>query len=298
MKTTVGQLVKDERKPFQALKFTIMVNRKLARALADTRMIEGIFLSNCFVTTNNICYKQQKNPVNLKMAFKGSRSTRNYSAVVDIQIGKMKLDKLGMIITPALDYDILLSMDDLTRMQAVIDCQKNSIYFPKYQVRVHCNGNSTYQRSAMTLAQEVPHFPGLFPQVFVKELPDDMPAVRKILHGITLKDPMKLLKTSTFIAPQALMLKFKAWMDKQLRAGILQRSQVQGGVSMFLEVKPDGRIRPVQDLRFRNDNTVADYSQIPNQQTILQAVARAKYRSKIDLSDAYFQTRVHSDNVK
>ena len=67
---------------------------------------------------------------------------------------------------------------------------------------------------------------------------------------------------------------------------------------MFQEVKPDGRIRPLVDLRFRNDNTVADYSQIPNQQTILQAVAKGKYRSKIDLSDVYFQTRVHPDDVK
>ena len=67
---------------------------------------------------------------------------------------------------------------------------------------------------------------------------------------------------------------------------------------MFLEAKPDGRIHPLVDLRFRNDNTVADHSQIPNQQTILQAVAKGKYHSKIDLSDAYFQTRVHPDDVK
>ena len=67
---------------------------------------------------------------------------------------------------------------------------------------------------------------------------------------------------------------------------------------MFLEAKPDSRIRPLVDLRFRNDNAVADHSQILNQQTILNAVAKGKYRSKIDLSDAYFPTRVHLDNVK
>ena len=132
----------------------------------------------------------------------------------------------------------------------------------------------------------------------MKELPEDMPPVRNILHRITLKDQTKLWKTSTFKAPQALMPKIKACIDKELRAGILQRSPVPGGASMFLEAKPDGRIRPLVDLRFRNDNTVADHSQIPNQQTILQAVAKGKYRSKIDLSDAYLQTRVHPDDVK
>ena len=232
------------------------------------------------------------------MAVKGSRSTSNYSATVDIQIRKMKLKHVEMMITPVSDYDILLSMDDLTRMGAVIDCQKNSIYFSKFKVRVHCNGNSAHQRSAMTKAKEVPDFPEMFPEVFIKELPEDMPPVRKILHRITLYELTKLLKTPTFKAPQALMPKFKAWIDKQLRAGILERSPVPGGASMFLEAKPDGRIRPLVDLRVRNDNTVADHSQIPNQQTILEAVTRGKYRSKIDLSDAYFQTRVHPDDVK
>ena len=70
-KTTVGQ-PKNEKKPFQALEFTIMVNRKPARALADTGTIGETLLSNRFVTTNNIPYKPRKNPVNLKMAVKGS----------------------------------------------------------------------------------------------------------------------------------------------------------------------------------------------------------------------------------
>jgi len=67
---------------------------------------------------------------------------------------------------------------------------------------------------------------------------------------------------------------------------------------MFVEVKRDGRIRPLVDLHFRNDNTQADYTQISEQNTILNAVARGRFRSKIDLSDAYFQTRVHPDDVK
>ena len=208
-KTTVGQ-TKSEKKPFQALEFTIMVNGKPARALADTGTIGGTLLSNRFVTTNNILYKPRKNPVKLKIAVKESRSTSNYSAIVHVEIGQMKVRNVEMMITPVSDYDILLSMDDLTRMGAVIDCPKNSIYFPKYKVRVHCNGNSAHQRSAMTRAQKVPDFPAMFPEVFVKEQPEDMPPVRRILHRITLKDPTKLLKTPTFKAPQALMPKFKA----------------------------------------------------------------------------------------
>ena len=84
-KTTVGQ-PKSEKKPFQTLEFTIRINGKPARALADTGTIGGTLLSNCFVTTNNIPYKPGKSPVNLKMAVKGSRSTSNYSAIVDVDM--------------------------------------------------------------------------------------------------------------------------------------------------------------------------------------------------------------------
>jgi len=67
---------------------------------------------------------------------------------------------------------------------------------------------------------------------------------------------------------------------------------------MFVEAKSDGRIRPLVDLRSRNDNTQADHIQIPEQNTILNPVGRGRFRSKIDLSDAYFQTGVHPDDVK
>jgi len=215
-----------------------------------------------------------------------------------IQLGKMTVDKVPMLVTPLSDYDILISMDDLIRLGAVIDCQKNSIYFSKYKVRVTCDGKSRESRSAMTKPQEVPDFLAMFPKVFVKEVSEERPPVGKIMHRISLIDPTMLLKTPTFKAPQALMPKYNAWINKQMNAGILHRTSVPRGASMFVEAKSDGRIRPLVDLRFRNDNTQADDTQIPEQNTILNAVARGRFRSQIDLSDPYFQTRVHPDDVK
>ena len=83
-----------------------------------------------------------------------------------------------------------------------------------------------------------------------------------------------------------------------MNAGILHRTSVPGGASMFVEAKRDGRIRPLVDLRFRNDNTQANHIQIPEQNTILNSVARRAFHCKIDLSDTYFQTRVHPEDVK
>ena len=221
-KTALGQ-PKNEKKPFQGVEFTIKVNFSTARVLADTGTIGKMLLvSNRFVHTNNIPYKPRKNHVNLKMAVGGSRSTSNDSVTVDVEIGKVKVRNVQMMITPVSDYDILLSIDNLTRMRAVIDCQKNSIYFPKYKVRVYCNENSAHQRSTMTKTQEVPDFPAMFQEVFIRKLPEDKLPVRKIFHRITLKNPTNVLRTPILQEPQSLLPKFKEWIEKRLRAGILQ----------------------------------------------------------------------------
>ena len=92
-----------------------------------------------------------------------------------IHLGKMRVDKVPMLVMPVSDYDILISMDDLIRLGADIDCQKNSIYFFKYKVRVTCDGKSRESRSAMAKRQEVPDFLAIFPTVFVKEVPEEPP---------------------------------------------------------------------------------------------------------------------------
>jgi len=115
-----------------------------------------------------------------------------------------------MLVTPVSDYDILISMDNLIRLGAVIDCQKNSIFFSKYKVRVTSDGKSRDSRSAMTKPQEVPDFLAMFPEVFVKDVQEELPPARKIMHRISLIDPTKLLKTPTFKAVQALIPKYKA----------------------------------------------------------------------------------------
>jgi len=106
----------------------------------------------------------------------------------------------------------------------------------------------------MTKPQEVPDFLAMFPKVFVTEVSEDLPPVHKIMHRISLIDPTNLLKTPTFKAPQALMPKYKALINKQINAGILHRTSVAEGACMFVEANLDGRIRPLVDLPFRNNN--------------------------------------------
>jgi len=86
----------------------------------------------------------------------------------------------------------------------------------------------------MAKPQEKPDFPSLFPEVFVKEILEEVPPLCPILHRIVLKDPTKLIKTPVFKCPDALLGRFKDWIDKQMAAGILKRERAPGDASMFV----------------------------------------------------------------
>ena len=79
---------------------------------------------------------------------------------------------------------------------------------------------------------------------------------------------------------------------------MIYRTETPGAALLFVQPKTDGRIRLLVDLTARNGNTVKDDVQIPNQKQILNAIGRAKYRCKVDLSDACFQTWVRIEDEK
>ena len=61
--------------------------------------------------------------------------------------------------------------------------------------------------------------------------------------------------------------------------------------------KKSGKLQTVVDAHKRNDNTFKDVTPFPDQDQIRMDVTRAKYRTKIDMSDAYEQIRVEPADV-
>ena len=61
--------------------------------------------------------------------------------------------------------------------------------------------------------------------------------------------------------------------------------------------KKNGTLRTIIDYRQQNNNTVKDVTPFPDQDNIRTDVAKHKYRSKIDLSDAYEQIRTEAGDV-
>src|SRR6266705_5090467 len=61
--------------------------------------------------------------------------------------------------------------------------------------------------------------------------------------------------------------------------------------------KMDGSLRTVIDARNCNSNTILDVTPLPEMRLIQESVVRARYQSKIDMSDAYEQIHIEPNDV-
>jgi hypothetical protein len=128
-------------------------------------------------------------------------------------------------------------------------------------------------------------------------VPPELPPLREINHRIPLIDESKryfyrLPRCPDAMKPQ-LMEKLRMYTD----AGWWVPKAVQQAAPLLCIPKKSGKLRTVVDCHQRNDNTLKDVTPFPDQDQIRMDVARAKYRSKIDLSNAYEQVRIDPEDV-
>ncbi|KAG6858282.1 hypothetical protein C0995_001171, partial [Termitomyces sp. Mi166 len=62
-------------------------------------------------------------------------------------------------------------------------------------------------------------------------------------------------------------------------------------------LKKDGTLWTALDAQQHNDNTIKDVTPLPDQEVIHEDVAKARYRSKINLTDAYEQVRICIEDI-
>ena len=61
--------------------------------------------------------------------------------------------------------------------------------------------------------------------------------------------------------------------------------------------KKNGTLRTVFDLQQQNENTWKDITPFPDQDAIRHDIAQAKFRSKLDMTEAYEQMHIRSEDV-
>jgi len=282
-------------KPHGSLEGTMHLNVIEAKVLNDTVTIGATIVSPHFVTTHGIPRIKMAKPTKIHMAMKRSRSESQKEGSVEILVVQMKVPNTKMIIGNLAKYNALIGMPFIMQQQGSIDCHKLSLEFPKHRVSVNCTPTSEYVRAAVVSTEEIID---QHAEVFPESIPEGLPPLRKINHRIRLKPGVEVRTLPTYSVPERHTAALSEWIREKEREGVIRCQAVCGPAPMFVQYKKDGkRARPLVDLTERNKITLKDDEPILNQTTILNDMARARYRSRIDLRDTYFQNRVEPEEV-
>ena len=145
------------------------------------------------------------------------------------------------------------------------------------------------------------HLADKYKDVFFDGTLYELPPLREINHNINLKDPNQIQKPQPIKPKERYMDQLREKIDEELKSGRIYRSTDSSSCALFMlprNKKDATKARFLHDLRQRNKNTILDLTPIPDQQLIIRTLARAKFRSKIDLKDGYHQVRINPDHEK
>jgi hypothetical protein len=285
----------------------VKANGHTARAMIDTATIGVNLVSSNFCFQKQISLLQRKKPLEMSMTVKGSKTKSDKEVVLTLSLNnKKKVDCKFQVI--AIDkWDMILGMPFLSKHFAVITLGNDpSVYLPDLKVYLTLYSQfqpSTCRTEVLSITQQkfnsiqdspqkqdfdpIREYPELFPDKRPLTLP---PSRGDMDHRITLIDPDKKINPPMIPVPEKYRHQLLEKLEGDLHAGRIYPSKSDQASTMFCVPKPDNpeKARFITDLRQRNDNTVKDHYPIQHQDTIINQIARAKYRSKIDLHESFF----------
>lgn len=139
---------------------------------------------------------------------------------------------------------------------------------------------------------------------FSDRFPDDIPHIdhlpTDVVHRIHLKDPDKIIQCRRYNTPRKYREAWDTLLNQHIEAGRLRPSSSPYVSPSFLVPKKDPTALPrwVNDYRLLNANTIPDNHPLPRIDEILRDCAKGKIFGKIDMTNSFFQTRIHPDDIK
>jgi hypothetical protein len=133
--------------------------------------------------------------------------------------------------------------------------------------------------------------------LFMPEIPT-LPPLRLINHKIPLKNPNLRTIHRAPKCPELLRDEFWQKFDRYVKAGWWVHMMLPSSVPLLIVFKKSGAIRTVIDTRQCNENTIPDVTPLPNQEAVRNNVMHARFRTKIDLSDAFKQICICPEHEK
>jgi Reverse transcriptase (RNA-dependent DNA polymerase) len=144
----------------------------------------------------------------------------------------------------------------------------------------------------------------LFKQQFLDLFPPDIPDVcelpDEVLMNIKLHDELKPMVARAYSCPKKYREGWKTLIQQHLAAGRIRPSNSDYVSPAFIVPKANPTVLPrwVNDYRKLNLNTIADNHLLPLVEDILHDCAGHSFYGKIDMTNSFFQTRMHPDSIK
>jgi len=127
----------------------------------------------------------------------------------------------------------------------------------------------------------------------VNELPQD------VVAEIRIKDAEKMIKSRSYPSPQKYKEAWQTLIQQHLDSGHIRPSSSPCTSPAFIVPKSNPNVLPhwVNDFHQLNENTVTDSHPLPRIDDILNDCAKGKIWGTINMTNSFFQTRMHPDHV-
>src|SRR6266704_7138892 len=125
--------------------------------------------------------------------------------------------------------------------------------------------------------------------------PLEMPPLREVNHRIPLRDLEKKFWENTPRCPAAMQEALATKIDRYMKVGWWFPASSKRACPLLCIWKMDGSLRTVIDVRNRNSNTILNVTPMPEMRLIQESVVRARYQSKVEMSDE--QIHVGPNNI-
>ncbi|QRV72049.1 Transposon Tf2-1 polyprotein [Ceratobasidium sp. AG-Ba] len=297
------------------------VGTTLAYVLFDSGSCTDM-ISPTFVRVANITPMALDKPIGLQLALKGSRGKCNFGVNTEVEIGPVKGTHYFDVVNIE-KYDIIIGTPFMRRFGAAVDFSLDVINIKGTHVpngyRAEVPETSADRRvrfakrpSGSTKAEParserqvmaseakdeaIPSLREKWQQSLAHltaPAPERLPPLREINHEIHFVDEHLMIVYHHLSCPEALKPQLCDKIELYLRANWWFEGTAESAAPMLCLFKKDKvSLRTVIDLRKRNDNTVKDITPFPDQDEIREHIARAIYRSKLDMTNAYEQIRI------
>lgn len=280
------------------------INGQNVRALVDSGSL-GDFISTTAADQLGVERIHLQKPLTLQLAVQGSRSKVNTGAKVRFQYQEIDEERY-LDVANISSYDLILGTPWIFQHQVTIGLNPSRVMVGSKEAQP-LRGNAVTKIASRAMEaydeklgdvrnQLVKYAEGICVEALNMDLP--LPPLRAINHTIPLIDENKTYPWRPSRCPEPLREQWNVKRDAYIRTGRWKPTTAASTAPMLLLTKPGTTLlRSVNDLRLRNQNTRKMASPMPDMSAILRRAAAKKYRSALDMKEAFEQIRVVPEHV-